>query len=73
MSDAAAKPSVPPAAKPWWTSRTIWANAIAFAATEAAKRYGFVVSAEDQVAILGAVNVVLRAITKQPVSWSANP
>jgi len=52
------------------TSKTIWVNVVAVAATFAATRFGIVIDASTQVAILGVVNLVLRIVTKQPVSWA---
>lgn len=53
-----------------FTSKTVWTNVVAVAATFLAPKLGFAIGAEEQVAILAVVNLVLRAITKQPVAWS---
>ena len=53
-----------------FTSKTVWANIVAVAATFAAKQFGVEIDASTQVAILGVVNLVLRIVTKQPVAWS---
>lgn len=53
-----------------FTSKTVWANVVAVAATFAAKQFGVEIDASTQVAILGVVNLILRIVTKQPVAWS---
>ena len=55
--------------KAWWTSKTIWVNVLAVAATFATSQFGFEISAETQIAILGVVNFILRVITKSEVAW----
>lgn len=55
----------------WYTSKTLWVNAIALIAMVVQGVTGkIVVSLEVQATILAAINMVLRFITKQPVSWS---
>lgn len=68
MSDAQTNAATP---KPIWQSKTLYINLIAMCAPTIAQRFGVTITAEDQVYILGIVNIVLRIITKQPVSWSA--
>lgn len=51
--------------KPWYYSKTFWINLIAISALIAQVRYGFIISAEEQVAILAVINLIVRAITKQ--------
>ena len=55
--------------KPWYTSKTLWVNFIAFVAL-AIQSFGtgFVIGAEEQVGILAVLNIILRLITKQPIS-----
>jgi len=56
--------------KKWWTSKTLWANAIAIAAIVIQGLSGKdLVSPEMQVAILGALNIFLRLITKEEIEW----
>jgi hypothetical protein len=60
--------------KPWYASKTIWANVIAFAATMATV-FGLdlpfdltaEVQAEIVAAIMAVVNVVLRFVTDTPI------
>lgn len=51
-------------------SKTIWVNLIAIAAGFLAPKLGITLGATEQVTILGFINLVLRAVTKQPVDWS---
>lgn len=60
--------------KPWYASKTIWANVIAFAATMATV-FGvdlpFALTPEAQAeivaAIMAVVNIVLRFVTDTPI------
>ena len=55
--------------KAWWTSKTLWVNAIAFAALLIQSfGTGFVIAPEEQAGILVIVNVLLRIITKTGLS-----
>mgnify|MGYP001575109014 FL=1 len=55
--------------KSWYLSRTLWVNAIAFVALVVQSLgTGFVIGAEEQVGILAVLNIILRLITKQPIS-----
>ena len=58
--------------KPWYASKTIWANIVAFAATVAVIAGVDVgltleVQAEIVTAVLAGVNIVLRLITTQGI------
>ena len=55
--------------KPFWHSKTFWVNILAIAALVVQNYTGKPISAESQVAILGVVNVFLRFITKDEVTW----
>ena len=52
-----------------WQSKTFWANALALAALAVQAETGFVIPAEDQAAALTIINLGLRAVTRQPLSW----
>jgi hypothetical protein len=54
--------------KKWYSSKTLWVNAIAIAALIAQAQLGFVMSGEEQVAILAVINLILRVVTKEPLS-----
>lgn len=60
--------------KPWYASKTIWANAVAFAATmtmvfgvDLPVDLGPDVQAEIVAAIMAVVNIVLRFVTDKPI------
>ena len=55
--------------KSWWKSRTIWANVIAVASMAIVDATGVTwLDAEGQLAILGVINLIMRALTKQPLT-----
>ena len=54
--------------KIWYLSKTLWVNVIAIIAIIVQGRFGYVISPEAQFSILAIVNVILRSITKQPLS-----
>ena len=62
-----------PVGKEWWQSRTVWVNILAIA-TSIGATIGFNVPITPEMAmilypiILGAVNLVLRSITKKPLN-----
>lgn len=51
--------------KKWYKSRTLWVNIISIASIILAARYGFVLSVEEEAAILVGVNLIMRIITKE--------
>lgn len=53
--------------KRWFTSKVLWANVLAVGALLLQNHVGFILSAEDQVAVLAVLNIVLRFFTVQPV------
>lgn len=53
--------------KQWWKSKTLWVNALAVISIVAQMKAGFIISADDQLAILAVVNLVLRVITTSPL------
>lgn len=56
--------------KPVWLSKTFWVNIVALCALAVQSFTGFVIDLEAQALILAFVNLVLRIITKSPVTWS---
>ena len=56
--------------KIWYTSKMLWVNAIAIIAIIAQGQFGFIIDPVAQVAILGVINIVLRAITGEDVVWN---
>ena len=55
--------------KKFYLSRTFWVNIVCAAALGLQMRYGFVIGAELQALALTAINLGLRKITNQPVTW----
>jgi hypothetical protein len=51
--------------KPWYLSKTLWVNIIAFAVLLIQVNTGFVISPEEQAAIIVLVNLILRAVTNK--------
>lgn len=55
--------------KSWYASKTLWVNAIAFAALLIQSfGTGFVIASEEQAGILIVLNILLRIITKTGLS-----
>lgn len=63
------QPTLQTAAKSIFLSKTIWVNALALVSLLVQKKYGFVVDESIQVEALGVINIILRMITKEPVTW----
>lgn len=55
--------------KKWYTSKTLWANLIGIVGVFTAEKFGYVITPEQTVSILGGINMVLRLITKSAVTW----
>jgi len=55
--------------KKFYLSKTFWVNVVCAAAIGLQMRYGFVIGAELQALALTAINLGLRKITNQPVTW----
>jgi len=55
--------------KKWYTSKTLWVNLLAMVAIVAQGQFGFVISPEYQLMVLGAINWILRIITKEAIEW----
>ena len=56
--------------KTWYTSKTLWLNAIAVIALIIQTRTGFVIDPEAQTGFLALINLLLRVITHQPLGWT---
>jgi hypothetical protein len=56
--------------KPFYLSKTFWVNVIALCALLLQGMFGWVLEPQHQAAILALVNLVLRAITREPLSWA---
>ena len=57
--------------KAFYLSKTFWVNLIALIAIVLQSKFGYVSSPENQMAILGVINVILRIVTKKPIVWEA--
>jgi len=55
--------------KQWYESKMLWINVLAIVGIILQSNFGYVLSPELQVAILGIINVILRAITGKPIVW----
>ncbi|MCX8070224.1 MAG: hypothetical protein N2738_06945 [Thermodesulfovibrionales bacterium] len=53
--------------KRWFLSKTIWVNAIALIALILQNKFGYVLSTDEQIAILAVINMIIRFLTKQPL------
>jgi hypothetical protein len=58
--------------KAFYKSRTFWVNLIAAAVLiyQGVTGHEFALPAETQAVILAGINLVLRAITREPIVWS---
>ena len=54
--------------KKWYHSKTMWINIIAVLALLVQSQWGFLLDAEDQLALLGIINLILRIFTGIPIS-----
>ena len=52
-------------------SKTLWVNVLAVVAMLVQGQTGFIIDAEAQIALLGVINLVLRAVTKEPLNWKS--
>lgn len=56
-------------AKKWYTSKTLYVNLLAIAGDVVLNLTGHGLPAGSDVAALGIINMILRLITKQAISW----
>jgi len=57
-------------ARKWYASKTIWSNAIMLAGVVVLNTTGKdILTPEVQAAIITVVNVVLRVVTKEEITW----
>jgi len=55
--------------KKFYKSKTLWVNILAIAGLIIESYTGHVLTPETQAMILGAVNILLRLITKEEIAW----
>lgn len=53
--------------KKWYESKTLWVNVIIAVVILIQTKYGFVIDPTMQALALSGINVVLRAVTKEPI------
>ena len=49
--------------KAWYLSKTLWVDGLFIAAYLVQSYYGFIISPEEQIAIIAVANLILRAVT----------
>jgi uncharacterized membrane protein len=49
-------------------SKTFWVNVIAIGALVANNQFGLEIDTENQAALLAVINIVLRAVTNEPLT-----
>lgn len=69
MAPKKQEPDTVESIKSIFKSKTFWVNFLAFIAFAVQKRWGFVMDEALQAQLLMIINVVLRAVTKEPVKW----
>ena len=52
-----------------WKSKTLWVNVLAAIGLFLSSQFGVTLSAEMTGIFLAGINVILRAITKEPLEW----
>ena len=61
--------STPQIGKLWYESKTIWTNVIVLFSFYMLHCAGHGLTGEEQAALLGAINIILRLITNEPIVW----
>lgn len=51
--------------KPWYKSRTFWANVVSLVAIVLSTEFGITLTAEEVAAIMSVINIILRALTSE--------
>lgn len=51
--------------KPWYKSRTFWANVVSLVAIVLSTEFGITITAEEVAAIMSVINIILRALTSE--------
>ena len=57
--------------KQWYTSKTLWLNAIGIIVIIAQLQFGFVIDPAVQMGALAVINMALRTITGEDVIWNS--
>ena len=54
----------------WYLSKTFWVNIIAAMGLFTGSQFGYTITPEIVATLLCGINMILRAITKEPIDWS---
>ena len=57
--------------KVWWKSKTFWVNILSVIGIVASSQYGVEWTPETTSALLVVINLILRAVTKEPITWTS--
>lgn len=57
--------------KPFYMSKTFWVNLLALVALVCQAAFGWVIEPETQAGILALINLLLRLVTKEAVTWTS--
>jgi hypothetical protein len=52
-----------------WKSKTLWVNILAALALFVSTQFGYQITAEETGLALALINMILRAITNEPLEW----
>ena len=55
--------------KKWYTSKTVWINVVSVAGIMLQSQFGFLITPDMQVMLLGLLNVAVRTVTKEEITW----
>ena len=58
-------------AKVWWKSKTFWLNLVSAAGILASSKFGIHWTPETTASILVVINLLLRAVTKEELTWTS--
>ncbi|VVB62776.1 Uncharacterised protein [uncultured archaeon] len=56
-----------------WKSKTFWTNIVLALALFVSTQFGYQITPQETVLILAGINLILRAITKEPIDWGGSP
>ena len=55
--------------KKWYLSKTVWVNAVALLGAISLEAFGVEIDEKTAAVVLSVLNIVLRSITKDEISW----
>ena len=56
-------------AKKWYKSKILWVNGLAFVAAAIQVFTGYAIDGATQGLLLTAINIILRAVTREEIVW----